>query len=69
MGPRAFRREIKEQFPSKVHAPANIFKYDGSTNPDVWLEDYRLACHMVGIKNDHLVIEFLPVHFAEGARV
>jgi hypothetical protein len=24
---------------------------------------------MVGIKNDHLVIEFLPVHFAEGARV
>jgi hypothetical protein len=35
----------------------------------VWLEDYRLACHMVGIKNDHLVIEFLPVHFAEGARV
>jgi hypothetical protein len=46
----------------------NISKYDGSSNPGVWLEDYRLACRMVGIKDDHLIIQFLPIHLAEGAR-
>lgn len=69
-GPSAFRREIKKvQFPPKVRAPANISKYDGSTNPAVWLEDYRLACHIAGINDDHLVMQFLPIHLVEGARV
>lgn len=55
--PRAFVRAVrKDQFPAKVRVPANISKYDGSSNPDVWLEDYRLACHMAGIKDDHLII-------------
>lgn len=57
------------QFPPKVRAPANISKYDGSTNPAVWLEDYRLACHIAGINDDHLVMQFLPIHLVEGARV
>jgi hypothetical protein len=48
--------------------PANISRYDGSTNPCVWLEDYRLACRIAGIKDDHLVIQFLPTHLVEGAR-
>lgn len=30
--------------------------YNGSTNPRVWLEDYRLACHMAGIKDVCLII-------------
>jgi hypothetical protein len=47
---------------------ANIARYDGSTNPRIWLEDYRLACHMVGIKDDFLIIQFLPIHLTEGAR-
>lgn len=39
-GSRAFGHEIrKAQFPTKVRVPANIFKYDGSMNPDVWLKD------------------------------
>jgi hypothetical protein len=42
--------------------------YDGSTNPGMWLEYYRLMCHMVGINDDHLVIQFLPDHLVEGAR-
>jgi hypothetical protein len=52
----------------KVRAPTNISKYDRSSNPSVWLEDYFLAYHMVGIKDDHLMIQFLPIHLAEGAR-
>lgn len=46
----------------------NITKYDGMTNPGVWLEDYRLACHMEGTKDDPLIIQFLPIHLVEGAR-
>lgn len=66
-GPCAFGRKIrKAQFPPKVRASANVTKYDGSMNPSVWLEDYRLACCMVGIKDDHLVIQFLLVHLTEG---
>lgn len=48
--------------------PANISKYDGSTNLGVWLEDYRLVCCMEGIKDDCLIIQFLDIHLAEGAR-
>lgn len=67
MGPHAFRREIRKgQFPPKVHTPANVTKYDGSTTPVIWLEDYWLACRMAGIKDGHLVIQFLPVHLLEG---
>jgi hypothetical protein len=46
----------------------DISKYDGSTNPSVWLEDYRLACRMAGIKDDCLIIQFLTIHLAEGTR-
>jgi hypothetical protein len=51
-----------------VCAPANSSKYDGSTNPHVWLEDYHIACRMAGIKDDNLIIQFLPIPLAEGAR-
>jgi hypothetical protein len=56
VGPCSFGRKIqKAQFPQKVCAPTNISLYDASTNPDMWLEDYRPACRMEGIKDDHLV--------------
>jgi hypothetical protein len=59
----AFGRKIrKAQFPTKVRASANVTKYDGSMNPCVWLEDYRLACCMAGIKDNYLVIQFILVH-------
>jgi hypothetical protein len=50
----------------KVCAPANITKYDRTTNLGVWLEDYHLACRMVRIKDDHLIIQFLPFHLVGG---
>jgi hypothetical protein len=31
-------------FPKRFQAPNNIIKYDGNTNPSIWLEDYRLTC-------------------------
>jgi hypothetical protein len=51
-----------------VHAPANITKYDGTTNPVVWLEDYHLNYRMMGIKYDPMIIQFLRIHLADGAR-
>jgi hypothetical protein len=33
------------QFPSRFRALTTVPKYDGETNPNVWLEDCRLACH------------------------
>jgi hypothetical protein len=30
----------------------NVTKYDGKTNPNVWLEDYRLACRASGVDDD-----------------
>jgi hypothetical protein len=42
--PREKKRAIrKAQYPAKVRAPTNISKYDGSSNPGVWLEDYHLV--------------------------
>jgi hypothetical protein len=45
-----------------VRAPDNFSMYPGSTNTSVWLEDYRLTCRMAGIKDDYLIIQFLPIH-------
>jgi hypothetical protein len=33
------------KFPSCFRVPTNVPRYDEDTNPSVWLEDYRLACH------------------------
>jgi hypothetical protein len=49
-GPRAFGRSIRDtKFPSCFRAPTNIPRYDGDANPNMWLEDYRLACHTGGV--------------------
>jgi hypothetical protein len=55
-------------FSRTFRASSNITKYDGKTNPSVWLEDYHLA-HQVGNGNDDLfVIQFLPIYLADSAR-
>jgi hypothetical protein len=35
-------------FSKHFWAPNNVVKYNGKTNPSVWLEDYRLACKVGG---------------------
>jgi hypothetical protein len=37
-------------------APSNVIKYDGKTNPSVWLEDYRFACRAGGADDDLFII-------------
>jgi hypothetical protein len=49
-------------YPKHFWAPNNIIKYDGKTNPNVWLEDYRLACRAGGADNDLFMLQFLPIY-------
>lgn len=58
----------KAQFRVKVRAPTNISKYDEFSNLGIWLEDYCLKFRMAKIKDDHLIIQSLPIHLAKGAR-
>jgi hypothetical protein len=65
-GPHAFGRSIRDvKFPSRFRAPTNIPRYDGDTNPSVWLEDYRLACHADGATDDLFVIKNLPLYLGD----
>jgi hypothetical protein len=51
--PRAFGQSVRDAvFPSRFCAPTNIPRYDGDTKPNVWLEEYRLACHAGGVTDD-----------------
>jgi hypothetical protein len=44
-GTRVFSREIRTaSFPQCFRQPTSINKYNGETDPRVWLNDYRLAC-------------------------
>jgi hypothetical protein len=68
-GPRAFGRSIRDaKFPSHFRAPTNVPRYDRDTNPCVWLEDYRLACHAGGATDDLFVIKNLPLYLSDSAR-
>jgi hypothetical protein len=59
-------RDVK--FPSCFRAPTNIPRYDGDTNPSVWLEDYQLTCHAWGAIDDLFVIKNLPLYLSDSAR-
>jgi hypothetical protein len=68
-GQRAFGQTIHDaKFPSRFRAPTNVPRYDGDTNPIVWLEDYRLACH-VEVETDYLfIIKNLSLYLGDSAR-
>jgi hypothetical protein len=55
-------------FPKHFWAPNNIVKYDGKTNPCIWLENYRLACRADGADSDLFIIQFLPIYLADTSR-
>jgi hypothetical protein len=68
-GPRVFSEAIrKAKFPARFRQPANLTKYSGETNPELWLADYRLACQLGGANYDLLIIRNLPLHLADSAR-
>ena len=55
-------------FPPWYRPPTNIPKYSGETNPELWLEDYRLACQAGGADSDNFIIRNLPLFLADSAR-
>lgn len=69
-GPAAFTSHIrKAAFPQLFRPPTNIPKYDGESNPALWLEDYRLACRAGGADDDRFIICNLPLFLADSARM
>jgi hypothetical protein len=56
------------RFPSRFPTPINVPRYDGHTNPRVWLEDYLLACHERGTTDDLFTIKNLPLYVRDSAR-
>jgi hypothetical protein len=56
-----FNREIRTaSFPQRFRQPTSIDKYNGETDPRVWLNDYRLACQLGGATTDEVIIRKLP---------
>jgi hypothetical protein len=67
--PKAFGCKVRNAcFPKCFWAPNNIVKYDGKTNPNVWLVDYRLTCRVGGEDSDMFIIRLLPIYLADMSR-
>jgi hypothetical protein len=63
-----FSREIRAAaFPQRFGQPSTIIKYNGETDPRVWLNDYRLACQLGGATSDEVIIRNLPLHLGDSA--
>jgi hypothetical protein len=64
-----FSREIRTAtFPQRFRQPTTIVKYNGETDPRLWLNDYRLACQLGGATSDEVIIRNLPLHLADSAQ-
>jgi hypothetical protein len=69
-GTRVFSREIRAAaFPQRFRQPSTIVKYNGETDPRVWLNDYRLVCQLGGATSDEVIIRNLPLHLGDVARM
>jgi hypothetical protein len=69
VGPRAFSYQIwTARIPPRFRLPTNITKYDGETDPAVWLEDFRISCRAGGADTDVLIIRNLPLYLGDPAR-
>jgi hypothetical protein len=68
-GTRVFSREIRTaSFPQRFRQLTSIDKYNGETDPSVWLNNYRLACQLGGATTDEVIIRNLPLHLADSAQ-
>jgi hypothetical protein len=52
-------------FQKRCRAPNNTVKYDGKTNPNIWIEDYCLACRAGGADDDLFIIQFIPIYLVD----
>jgi hypothetical protein len=48
-------------FLKHFRGPSNVIRYDGKTNPSIWLEDYHITCRVGGADDDLYIIQFLPI--------
>jgi hypothetical protein len=51
----------------RFHAP-NIEKYDGETNPKIWLVNYQLAMKVASAPDTFFMIQYLPIYLTDFAR-
>jgi hypothetical protein len=66
---RVFSQDIHNApFPMRFRQPTNITKYSGEMNPELWLDDYRLACQLGGVDNNRFIIRNLPLFLTDSAR-
>jgi hypothetical protein len=69
LGPKAFRSNVRDAcFPKRFWALNNIVKYDGKTNPCIWLENYCLACRTYEADSNLFIIQFLPIYLTDTLR-
>jgi hypothetical protein len=66
--PRAQPGYLHGELPQRFRQPTTIVKYNGETDPRVWLNDYRLACQQGGATSDEVIIRNLPLHLADSTR-
>ena len=67
--PQVFGARVHDAaFPARFRPPTSVQKYNGETDPNVWLEDYRLACRAGGADDDLFIIRNLPLYLADSAR-
>jgi hypothetical protein len=68
-GPKVFESNVRDAcFPRRFCVPKNIIKYDGKTNPSIWLNDYRFMCRACRAYDDLFIIQFLPIYLADTSR-
>ena len=54
--------------PPRFRPPTSVQKYTEETNPNLWLEDYRLTYQAGGAVSDDFIIRNLPLFLADSAR-
>ena len=54
-------------YPRHFQPSTHISKYDGKTNQDLWLEDYRLTMKAGG-SNDDFAVHYLPLLLSSSSR-
>src|SRR4051812_10481280 len=65
--PLCFTYEVMDHQIPEGFKPVNIESYDGTTDPDVWIEDYLLHIHMARGDDLH-AIKYLPLKLKGPAR-
>ena len=67
-GPECFGRAIRAaEIPHNFRLATGVSKFTEESNPDTWLEDYRVAVH-IGGGNDEVAMKHLPLMLEGSAR-